>query len=126
MPAVTASTLANRVRRLSITIPANASTAVTLESLAVAAMNAIDPGRGDMEKPHIIGGAITVLPAAIIVGDSTTSLPLTVAILVSPDIYTEPSADFLKATFAKAAAGGTVAAVISVYLAGDGIYAHWN
>ena len=111
----------NRVKRCSITIPANASAAVTLESLCLAATytggaKVLQP----QDLPYIIGGAITVLPAAAIVGDNATDLPHTLAILTSPSIHTEPAVNYLANTFIKAAAGGTIAAVVSVYLAGDG------
>ena len=96
MPAAAVQTQANRVRRVSITIPANAGTAVTLESLVIAALNVTTAGLGDAEKPWIIGGAVTILPAAIIVGDSASSLPQNVAILTAGVKYSEPSVDFLR------------------------------
>lgn len=117
MPAVAASTLANRVRRLSITIPAAGSPA-NLEVLVVAAMNVIERGRGDAERPHLMGGKIWKPTTAYTAGDSTTSQPLTV---LTTETYTEPSADFLKATYV-ASSAGAFSATISVYLNGDGLY----
>lgn len=121
MPAATQQVQANRVKRCSITIPANAGTAVTLESLCLAATytggaKVLKP----QDTPNIIGGAITVLPAAAVVGDNAADLPQTLAILTSPAVHTEPAVNYLKNTFIKAAAGGAISAVVSVYLAGDG------
>lgn len=117
MPAASVQVQANRVRRVAITIPANAATAVTLESLAVAALNAVRAGEGDRERPWIMGGSVSGNTAAYIAGDSTTSLPLVIGVGA---VYYEAAVNVLAATYVKAAAGGAVAAVLSIYLAGDG------
>ena len=122
MPAASQQVQANRVKRCSITIPANAGTAVTLESLCLAAVYASgEKVLTPRDTPNIIGGAITVLPAAALVGDNAANLPHTLAILTSPAVHTEPAVNYLKNTFIKAASGGTIAAVVSVYIAGDEI-----
>ena len=119
MPAAHQQVQSNRVKRCPITIPANAGVAATLESLCRAAT--YTGGKkvlNDADVANIIGGAIKVLPSAIIVGDNATDLPETVA---ANTVYTEPAVNFLKNTFAKAAAGAAISAVVSVYLAADEI-----
>lgn len=119
MPAATQQVQGNRVKRCPITIPANAGTAVTLESLCLAATytggeRVLTP----RDVHNIVGGAVKSLPAAIIAGDNATDLPETV---LAGTVYSEPAVNFLKATFVKAAAGAAISAVVSVYLAGDEI-----
>lgn len=122
MPAASQQVQSNRVKRCSITIPANAGTAVTLESLCLAATYASgEKVLTPRDTLNIIGGAITVLPAAAIVGDNAANLPHTLAILTSPAVHTEPAVNYLKNTFIKASSGGAISAVVSVYLAGDEI-----
>lgn len=106
-------TIAPTGRRVSVTIPGSGSAAASLESLAVAALNAIGAGEGDALRPYIIGGKVWEAPAAYTAGDSTTSLPVAVA---ASTAYDEPMADFLKRTFVKAAGAGTIVVTVSVYL----------
>ena len=106
---------AQRVRRVAITIPGSGSTAVTLQSLIEAALDAIEPGWTARNRNKIMGGSISGPAATYTAGDSTTSLPLTIAVSA---IYSEPALDFLSATYVKASGAGTVSVVASVYLAG--------
>ena len=115
MPYPSMQSSSQRVRRVAITLPANASAAVTLQSLIEAAMEALEPGWTDKNLNKIMGGSISGNAAAYIVGDSTTSLPQTIAISTT---YSEPAVNFLAATFAKAAADAAVPVVASVYLVG--------
>ncbi len=115
MPYPSMQSAAQRVRRVAITIPGSAATAVTLESLVTAALDAIEVGWSSKNLAYIMGGSISGPSATYTAGDSPTSLPVTVAINA---IYAEPSLDFLKATYVKATGVGTVAVVASVYLSG--------
>lgn len=115
MPIPSMQVAAQRVRRVTITIPGSAATAVTLQSLCEAALDAIEPGWTSRNRHKIMGGRISGNAATYAAGDSTTSLPQTVAIGA---VYSEPALDFLSATYVKASAAGTVAVVASVYLAG--------
>ena len=110
MPAVSNQTIAARVKRIQITIPGSASTAVTLRSL-------IEAGLTPADKHNVIGGRVGPTTADYVAGDSTSSLPLTIT---TPAQYTEPEANFLDATFVKASGAGTLTACVSVWLAGDG------
>lgn len=100
-------------RRVSVTIPGSASAAVTLQSLVVAALNAINAAEGDALLPYLMGGRVHAAAAAYVAGDSTASLPVTVAL---GTVYEEPTVDFLRNTFVKASGAGSIAATISVYM----------
>ena len=114
MPSPSLQSAANRVRRVSITIPASGGTADTLENLVVAAMNAATPGLGDRERPWIMGGRVNGVATAYNAGDSVSSQPLAIG---TSTIYEEPAVNFLKATFVKSS-GSSIAAIVSVYLGG--------
>ena len=110
MPVSSMTTLAQRVRRVSVTIPGSAGTAVTLLSLVLSSLTPAD-------KHNVLGGKVNACAADYTAGDSTTSLPLTVG---AGFTYTEPASDFLKSTYVKASAAGTITATISIWLSGDG------
>jgi hypothetical protein len=110
MPAAAQYAIAPRVRRISISIPAAAGTAVTLYSL-------VAPSLGLADTYNIIGARINPTTANYNVGDTAATQPLTIA---TPAAYEEPAINVLQATFVKASAGAAVTAVVSVYLAGDG------
>jgi len=116
MPNPSIQSSANRIRRVSVTIPASGGTADTLQNLVVAALNTQADGLGDRERPWIMGGRVNTSATAYNAGDSVTSQPL--AIPVST-IYEEPVVGFLAQTYVKSTAG-SVAVVVSVYLGGDG------
>jgi hypothetical protein len=112
MPRPSLLSLAPTGCRVTVDIPATGATAVTLESLVVAAMNTRNPGSGDRAKPYFMGGRINNASAAYVAGDSPTDLPVSVAVSTE---YEEPMVDFLKGTFIKAAGAGFSQSV-SVYL----------
>lgn len=103
---VNSQTIASTVRRVSVTIPGSAGTAVTLQSLIASAI--------PNELHKVIGGRVNPCSADYTAGDSATSLPLTVTANSS---YTEPAANFLSGTYVKASAASTITATISVWLA---------
>lgn len=108
---------ARRVRRVSITIPAAGGTAVTLQSLVIAALEAIAPGLGRFESENFLGGLVHEQATSILTyGDTATSLPLVVP---TGSDYSEPATNFLRNTFTKSA-GAAQGVVVSVWLAGDG------
>lgn len=115
MPFPSVQSSAQRVRRVQITIPASSSTAVTIQSLVEAALEAVEVGWTSKNRKYIMGGSLSGNAAAYTVGDAAGSLPQTIAIGAT---YSEPSLDFLSATYVKAAADATTTAVVSVYLAG--------
>lgn len=116
MPNPSVQSSANRVRRVSITIPASGGTADTLENLVLAALEAQQEGLGKREKPWIMGGRVNASATAYNAGDSVGSQPLTIAVST---IYEEPAVAFLKQTYVKSTAG-SVGVVVSVYLGGEG------
>lgn len=109
MPDPVEAVQARRVRRFSISIPANASAADTLLNLAIAA------GLSTAEKSNVVGATVWGLGLACIAGDSTSSLPLPLAAAAN---YTEPATNFAAATYIKSTAGATTA-TLSVYLMGQ-------
>lgn len=102
---VNAQTIASTVRRIPVTIPGSAGTAVTLQSLVASAL------ANELHK--IIGGRVNPCSADYKAGDDVTTQPLTVTANSS---YTEPAANFLSATYVKASGAGTISAVVSVWL----------
>ncbi len=104
--------LSIRTYRVSITIPASGGTAVTLQSLIVAALNAREEGLGDKLAPWIIGGRISAPATAYNAGDTAASQPLAIG---TSSVFEEPALDFLKTTYVKSSAG-SVAVVASVYV----------
>lgn len=104
--------IAQRVKRVTVTVPATGSNAVILRDLMVAALNARSAGEGAAEAPYIMGGRIWKVATSYVVGDGLTDLPCTVAI---GDVYEEPAANFAADTWLKSSAGSFTAAV-TIYL----------
>lgn len=105
---------ANRVRYCTISIPANAGTADTLENLVIAALNTQKEGLGAVEKSNIVGGKVYGVGTAYAAGNVVGSQPVTIG---TSTAFTEPAVDFLKTTFVKSSAGA-ISAAVAVYLAG--------
>lgn len=116
MPIPSAMPRPPRSRRVTITAPKSSEAAVTIESLVVAAMNAVSPGVGNTERPFIMGGVLnpgTATMASVTLGDSATSLPVVVAANAK---YAQDDCGFLGSTYIKSAADSTTAVVVLVYL----------
>ncbi len=106
---------AQRIELVTVQIPATGSDAACLRDLAVAALNARNPGLGDTERPRIMGGRINKTSAAYVAGTTAATgsdFPVSIAIGES---YEEPCTNFLEAVYVKAAAGAFNVA-LSVYL----------
>lgn len=111
MPLVGATTQAARVKRIAITIPAAAGSADTL-------LNLIRPSLDTADLAQIVGGRVSATTADYRAGDAVAlATYLTVPLGSS---YTEPAANFLSATYVKAAAGAALSATVSVWLSGNG------
>lgn len=97
---------AQRVELVTIAIPANGGNAANLRDLAVAALNARNPGLGDQEKPRMMGGRILKTASAYIAGTAGAAgsdFPQAVAI---NEVYEEPATNFLEAIWVKSAGTG--------------------
>lgn len=109
MPDPTMAVQGRRVRRLLVTIPANAGAAVTLRSLVETELALTN------DVGNIIGGKVWPASAAYHAGDSASSLPIAVALNTT---YTEPCTKFLELTYVKADAGAIASVPVSIYLIG--------
>lgn len=98
---------------VSVTIPANAGTAVTLLSLVSSSIPTGWSIVGAKVCKQINSGGTATDRSAFIAGNSTSSLPRTVDAGVELDV---PCTEVLAYTFVKAITGAAITAVIEAYL----------
>lgn len=97
---------AQRIELVTIAIPATSADAANLRDLAVAALNARNPGLGDQEKSRIMGGRILKTATAYVAGTAgATGSDFPAAIAIN-EVYEEPATNFLEATWVKSAGSG--------------------